>query len=939
MSWEWSRKNEKDLARFVTPEAVRWLNLSVNRTDLLQQRNGRRQLVQTIYEALAAKQMRYAPEKYHPSEAIQLIRTPPEILEAPKEGTCLDLAALFCGLCLGYELLPWLVVIEGHALAAVSLTHGLREWSALNRRERAWFKTELLTDPARLRELVDSGVYLLLECTGFASSRSLPTSVPEGAGRTEEGLLPFERAVAAGREQLDCQDRPWWFALDMAVAHYDWRVEPITCADRYLLKGITALPTDYSTRIQNFLTEYLGTPEHPVPFGGREEDLERLNTWLEDSRQSPYLLLAAPAGRGKSALLVRWSRQLLRRDDVEVVFFPVSIRFRTNLASVVFASVAARLAALHGDKVPGTPDTSAEVWRGMMADYLNRPLPDGRRLLVILDGMDETAGWEPGPDLFPFYPPSGTRVALSARYLAGDADASDWLPRLGWDKPGLARPIELHGLNRKGIRDVLTRMGFPLDRLGKRVDIVSELYRLSDEGDPLLVRLYVDDLWARGEEVARLQPEDLRDIPQGLEGYFARWWEDQRRLWGDKAPLREPAVQAVLNLLACALGPLSQDDVLKLAPPDVGLTIWTLEEALIPLRRLVIGDGRDPGYGFSHPRLGFHFYGRLSKGEQQTLESRFLNWGKEMLKALNEKQISPQEASPYIIQYYSTHLARADCGAQDFIDLVSEGWHRAWYWVEDTYAGFLNEVKRAWQTVKQINKESISAGKTAVYLGTELRCALCQASIFSLAENISPALLQVLVEKKVWTPLQGLAYARHILNDDAKAKALIGLVSFLQEPHLSDVLDEALKAAWGIKVKGDQAEVLADLAPYLPEPRLDETLAAAGMIEDEEHRSVVLSKLAPHLTEPLLTKALEVAWTIKDAMLLGKALGGLAPHLPVLQISEVLDVVWTIKSKDKLIIVLSELAPHLPEPQRGEVLVKAHPITHKCQLIVCYKFS
>jgi len=78
---------------------------------------------------------------------------------------------------------------------------------------------------------------------------------------------------------------------------------------------------------------------------------------------------------------------------------------------------------------------------------------------------------------------------------------------------------------------VLTRMGFPLDQLGKRVDIVAELYRLS-KGDPLLVRLYVDDRWVRGEEAARLQPEDLRKIKPGLEGYFAKWWEDQEKLWG-----------------------------------------------------------------------------------------------------------------------------------------------------------------------------------------------------------------------------------------------------------------------------------------------------------------------------------------------------------------------------------------------------------------------
>ncbi len=598
MSWEWSRKNEKDLARFVTSEAVRWLNLSINRADLLQQQDGRYRLVQAIYEALAEKQIRYAPEQYHPSEAIQLIRTPPEILEAPKEGTCLDLAALFCGLCLGYELLPWLVVIEGHALAAISLTYGLREWNALNRRERAWFEKELLTDPARLRELVDSGAYLLLECTGFAHSRSLPDSVPEGAGRTEEGVMLFEQAITAGRQQLEQSDRPFHFAIDIALVHYGWRIESHTLTGQYLVRGITALPTDYSTRIQNFLTEYLGTPERPVPFGGRKADLERLDNWLENSQQPPYLLLAAPAGRGKSALLVRWSRQLLGRDDVEVIFFPVNIRFRTNLASVVFASIAARLAALHGDPVPGTPNTSVEIWRGIMADYLNRPLPAGRRLLIILDGVDEAADWEPGPDLFPFSLPSGIRIVLSARYLAGDADASAWLRRLGWDRRGLARSPDLYPLSQQGIADVLNRMGFPLDQLGKRVDIVAELYRLS-EGDPLLVRLYVDDLWARGKEAARLQPEDLRQIKPGLEGFFTRWWEDQKRLWGKDYPLEKPLVEELFNVLSCAFGPLIQDDLLHLVSPQVRLTTRTLGSALRLLERFIIGDGHDQGYAFS----------------------------------------------------------------------------------------------------------------------------------------------------------------------------------------------------------------------------------------------------------------------------------------------------------------------------------------------------
>jgi hypothetical protein len=139
----------------------------------------------------------------------------------------------------------------------------------------------------------------------------------------------------------------------------------------------------------------------------------------------------------------------------------VSIRFRTNLAGVVFPSLVALLAHLHGEKVPGDPNMHEEVWRGLFVDYMTRPLPDGRPLVLILDGVDEAADWVAGPDLFPVDPPPGLRVVLSARYLANDQDAYSWLERLGWARPGLARTLQLYPLDRTGIASVLLEMGFP----------------------------------------------------------------------------------------------------------------------------------------------------------------------------------------------------------------------------------------------------------------------------------------------------------------------------------------------------------------------------------------------------------------------------------------------------------------------------------------------
>jgi hypothetical protein len=539
--------------------------------------------------------------------------------------------------------------------------------------------------------------------------------------------------------------------------------------------GVRALPTDYSTRIANFLCDYLGTPERPVPFGGREEALQALDRWLDDPTAPPYLLLAAPAGRGKSALLVRWLERLRQRaPDLPVVFVPVSLRYETASQAVFFAALAARLAHLFGEKVPADLSQAPAVWRGMVSEYLmSQHLPNGR-LLVVLDGLDEATDWQAGPDLFPFQPPPGLRIVVSARYLAGERGPEGWLRRLEWDRHRLARPLDLDPLTREGVAEVLQNMGFPLDELGRRVDIVAELHRLS-EGDPLLVRLYVDDLWAKGEAAARLQPEDLRSLRPGLEGYFDRWWEDQRKQWGEKAPLKEPAVREVLNLLAAALAPLGQEDLLALS----GLNTWTLEEALRPLARLVVGDGKQHGYAFSHPRLGQYFWEKLSKGEQQALDRRFLDWGLGCVEGLRRGEMAPRDVSPYLVRALGGHLARAGAGPEGWLRLVHGAWAAAGEALEGAYSLFFHDVARAWWACAAADREATARGEPAPYLGGEVRCALVETSLHSLAGNIPPALLAALVEKGVWTPAQSLAYARQVPNPEQQAEALAKLA-----PHL-----------------------------------------------------------------------------------------------------------------------------------------------------------
>ncbi|MBE9070034.1 hypothetical protein IQ260_25670 [Leptolyngbya cf. ectocarpi LEGE 11479] len=201
----------------------------VNRTELLRWKQYK-QLAKEIYNALIAKNIKYALEPEHNDANIQLIRTPEEILETRKEGTCLDLAVLYCGLCLGFGLLPLLIVLRKHALAAVSLHYSYQEyWEADAEREyeRSLFQKEPLKNFESLRNLLLSRRFIFIECTGFSHTETaLSESKPEGMQRQEDGTLTFERAMFAGAEQLEQFDRPFEFALDAAIAHRYWKIKP-----------------------------------------------------------------------------------------------------------------------------------------------------------------------------------------------------------------------------------------------------------------------------------------------------------------------------------------------------------------------------------------------------------------------------------------------------------------------------------------------------------------------------------------------------------------------------------------------------------------------------------------------------------------------------------------------------------------------------------------
>ena len=231
MDWLWDKEDRIGLVRFVNfaknskavqqfiKEAVEASYLPASDYDFNQTQEDRHQLIEKIYNALSKKKVEYALNEYRElSEGKkQLIRTPEKIFNTQGKGNCLDLAILFCAICWHYDLLPILILLKGHVVAAVSLTHCLRDWANEERRgqELFWKGRGILTESSELQEMVDREDYLAIECTGFAKSETLS----ENKFQRVDGFLSFVQAVNFGRQQLD---RPLEFALDIAIADNFW---------------------------------------------------------------------------------------------------------------------------------------------------------------------------------------------------------------------------------------------------------------------------------------------------------------------------------------------------------------------------------------------------------------------------------------------------------------------------------------------------------------------------------------------------------------------------------------------------------------------------------------------------------------------------------------------------------------------------------------------
>jgi len=373
-------------------------------------------------------------------------------------------------------------------------------------------------------------------------------------------------------------------------------------------------------------------------FVGRKEAMERLNRFIA-ANPNGVAIVYAPAGYGKTAFLAHWIRQAeeaggwLPGDGetrVAIVrhFFSPTMHLSPS-PSHAFAHLLAQLARLSDQPTP-IPDRDDERWAALRNFLADLKLPEGVKLVIVLDGLDDAEG-----EVEPFTPskiPEGLFVVVSGRW-DGEGELPNYLKK--WAK--FTEFIPLKALSEEELREWLRTAGEgELARFAENDDFVRMLREKTD-GLPLFVRYLMDDLLQAVKE-GRSPEQVLERTPKGFSEYVK---EQFKQLVG--LVRKEEGIRNLFALLTVAKGALRQDEAEELT----GLSAWDFEDLPHPVTRwFSIGrDEEQRTYAFAHPLLAEEFRRRLGR-EAERMEAKLLQWCAGW----------PARPSPYILRHYADHL-------------------------------------------------------------------------------------------------------------------------------------------------------------------------------------------------------------------------------------------------------------------------------------------
>jgi tetratricopeptide (TPR) repeat protein len=192
--------------------------------------------------------------------------------------------------------------------------------------------------------------------------------------------------------------------------------------DLYQIQGVAGGVTAYATSLVR--SAYLEQVRRIAPpqLQERDQELTELVAFCSSEGQAPYVWWQGEAWAGKSALM-SWF-VLHPPPGVQLVSFFITARFAGQNDRAAFVDIVLeQLAELLGESMPAylTEATREPHLLRMLAQTAAAYEQQGRRLVLVVDGMDEDRGVTTEPDaysiaaLLPVRPPAGMRIIVAGR--------------------------------------------------------------------------------------------------------------------------------------------------------------------------------------------------------------------------------------------------------------------------------------------------------------------------------------------------------------------------------------------------------------------------------------------------------------------------------------------------------------------------------------------
>lgn len=164
--------------------------------------------------------------------------------------------------------------------------------------------------------------------------------------------------------------------------------------------------------------------------------------------------------------------------------------------------------------------------------------------------------------------------------------------------------------------------------------------------------------------------------------------------------------------------------------------------------------------------------------------------------------------------------------------------------------------------IKKIWKQTIAAGPDG--LGQQVRAALSYARLVSLSSEISPTLLQAVLNAGAVSPSIALNLARQKRNPKQRIQCLIGLMEYISPTEFNAIMQEILKETFAVRNEMERMAILASIAAWLPADAMQVALEIVKTIKHDWMLGAALSVLVPYLPPQLLNIVAEMTRDLQD---------------------------------------------------------------------------